>query len=238
VTLAVLRDLLELVLPADCAGCGTDGVPWCSGCAGLLAGPARLCRPDPCPPGLPPTWAMASYDGAPRAAVLAHKERGALTLTRPLGSALARAVSAAAAGAGCREPLLVPAPSRSAAVRERGNDPTLRLARAAARCLRGTGVEARVAPVLRMSRRTRDQAGLGVGARAENLAGAVRVPPRLADWVAGRPVVVVDDVVTTGATLAESARALRAAGAMVVAAAVVTATARRGTGLSLLTCRD
>jgi len=45
-------------------------------------------------------------------------------------------------------------------------------------------------------------------------------------------------VVTTGATLAESARALEAAGAVVVAAAVVAATARRGTGLSLLTCRD
>ena len=134
-TLAVLRDLLELVLPADCAGCGTDGVPWCAGCAGLLAGPARPCRPDPCPPGLPPTWAVAGYDGAPRAALLAHKEHGARTLTRPLGAALALAVAAAAARAGCPEPVLVPAPSRAAAVRARGDDPTLRLARAAARCL-------------------------------------------------------------------------------------------------------
>ena len=144
--------------------------------------------------------------------MLAHKEHGARTLTRPLGAALALAVAAAAARAGCPGPVLVPAPSRAAAVRERGDDPTLRLARAAARCLRRGGVEAAVAPVLRMSRRTRDQAGLGVGARAENLAGAVRVPRRLADRVAGRPVVVVDDVVTTGATLAESARALRCRG--------------------------
>jgi predicted amidophosphoribosyltransferase len=89
-----------------------------------------------------------------------------------------------------------------------------------------------------MSRTALDQAGLGVQARAENLAGAVRVPPRQRSAVAGLEVVLVDDVVTTGATLAESARALHAAGASVVAAAVVAATARRGTGVSLVTGRD
>jgi predicted amidophosphoribosyltransferase len=237
VLLPTLRAVLDLVLPADCAGCGTEGVSWCDVCAAQLAGPARSCRPDPCPPGLPPTWAVSAYDGPPRAAVLAHKERGDRALSRPLGAALGRAVSAAAAQAGCRDLVLVPAPSRAAAVRERGDDPTLRLARAAAGWLRRTGTDARVVPVLRMSRRARDQAGLGVQARAENLAGAVRVPPRVVPRVAGRPVLLVDDVVTTGATLAESARALRVAGADVVAAAVVAATARRGTGLSLVTGR-
>ena len=233
-----LRAVLDLVLPASCAGCGTEGVTWCATCARLLDGPARPCRPDPCPVSLPPTWTVTAYDGPVRAALLAHKEHGVLALSRPLGAALASAVSAATTGSGRRPVLLVPAPSRPAAVRERGHDPTLRLARAAAGTLRRHGADARVAPVLRMSRGARDQAGLGVRDRAANLAGAVRVPPRRAAAVAGRQLVLVDDVVTTGATLAESARALQAAGASVVAAAVVAATARRGTGLSLPTGRD
>ena len=232
-----LRAVLDLVLPASCAGCGTEGVTGCATCARLLDGPARPCRPDPCPVSLPPTWTVTAYDGPVRAALLAHKEHGALALSRPLGAALAAAVSAATGRSG-RSVLLVPAPSRPAAVRERGHDPTLRLARVAAGMLRHHGADARATPVLRMSRATRDQAGLGVQARAENLAGSVRVPPRRASAVAGRELVLVDDVVTTGATLAESARALQAAGASVLAAAVVAATSRRGTGLSLPTGRD
>ncbi len=233
-----LRAVLDLVLPTSCAGCATEGVTWCATCARLLDGPARPCRPDPCPASLPPTWTVTAYDGPVRAALLAHKERGVLALSRPLGAALASAVSAATTDSGRRALLLVPAPSRPAAVRERGNDPTLRLARAAAGTLRRRGAGAAVVPVLRMTRGTRDQAGLGVRARAENLSGAVRVAPRLASAVAGRELVLVDDVMTTGATLAESARALHAAGASVVAAAVVAATARRGAGLSLPTGRD
>ena len=91
--------------------------------------------------------------------------------------------------------------------------------------------------MLRMSRVARDQAGLGAAQRAANLAGAVRVGrplpaylsrvvPATAD-VAGRWVVLVDDVVTTGATLTESTRALTDAGAVVLGAAVVAATPRR-----------
>ena len=68
---------------------------------------------------------------------------------------------------------------------------------------------------------------MAFSSRAANLAGSLSVPGRLVALVAGRPVVIVDDVVTTGATLTEAARALRAAGAEVVAAASVAATSRR-----------
>jgi predicted amidophosphoribosyltransferase len=238
VALSTLRALLDLALPSACAGCGCPGPTWCPACAALLRGPASRCTPEPCPPGLPPVWAVAAYDGPVRAAVVAHKERGVLALGRPLASGLADSVAAAmtAAATGAPAVLLVPAPSRGPAVRARGRDPTLLLARLAVVGLRRGGADVRLAPVLRVARGTRDQAGLGARERAENLAGAARVPGPLAPDVRGRVVVVVDDVITTGATLAESARALRDAGALVAAAAVVAATRRsrrRGTGLSL-----
>ncbi|EGX56582.1 hypothetical protein SZN_27036, partial [Streptomyces zinciresistens K42] len=55
--------------------------------------PSRV-RPEPEPSGLPVVHAAARYEDAVRAALLAHKERGALALAAPLGTALARAVLA------------------------------------------------------------------------------------------------------------------------------------------------
>ncbi len=160
--------------------------------------------------------AAAFYEGPVREILLAHKERGRLGLARPLGTALAAATRAAAGD--LRGVLLVPVPSSPAAVRARGHDHARRLAAAAAREL-----DLPVAALLAVARRTRDQSGLTAAARAANLDGALRARRRLD----GRPVVVLDDVVTTGATLAEAGRALRAAGADVRAAAVVAATVRR-----------
>jgi predicted amidophosphoribosyltransferase len=72
-----------------------------------------------------------------------------------------------------------------------------------------------------------DQAGLGAAARLQNLHGALRVVPGWAPYLSGRDCVIVDDVVTTGATLLDCARALEKAGARVRAAATVAATRRR-----------
>jgi predicted amidophosphoribosyltransferase len=122
---------------------------------------------------------------------------------------------------------LVPVPSRRTAVRARGQDATLRLTRRAAAVLRRAGCDVEVLPVVRIVRGLADQAGLDARERAANLHGALAVPDRLARHVRGRPVVVVDDVITTGASIVEAARALRAAGADVRCAAVVAATRRR-----------
>jgi len=228
--LAVLRSLLDLVLPASCAGCGAAETSWCAGCDRSLHGPARRTAPDPCPPDLPPTWAVTTYAGAVRAAVVEHKEHGVLALASPLGAALALSVRAAvgALGGGWARGgvLLVPAPSRAAAVRDRGRDPTRDLAVRAARSLRDAGLPADVVPALRMARSVRDQAGLGGSDRAANRAGAVRLTRVRPDRWRAATVLLVDDVVTTGATLAECAVVLRAAGVPVAGAAVVAATAR------------
>ena len=228
-----LHDLADLALPDGCAGCAAPGQALCGDCRPALAGPARPAWPTPVPAGLPPPWAVADYAGPARAAVLAHKEEGRRALGVPLGAALATAAGAAirtadGVASGVAQPvLLVPAPSRRAAVRARGDDPTRRLACRAAAVLRLAGVPVRVLPALRGARGLADQAGLDAVARAANLARALRVVPGGGSLVAGRAVVVVDDVVTTGATLAECARALRAAGAVVVGAATVAATSRR-----------
>ena len=81
---------------------------------------------------------------------------------------------------------------------------------------------------LRPVGRLADQAGLDAAARAANLTRQLRVPRRVAAGLAGRRILLADDVLTTGATLAEGARAIRAAGAHPVAAAVIAATPRRG----------
>ncbi|GGR34653.1 hypothetical protein GCM10010497_41540 [Streptomyces cinereoruber] len=221
------REIAGLVLPVACGGCGRPRTELCPECAAALTGTGpRRVRPAPEPAGLPAVHAAAPYTGAVREVLLAHKERGALGLAGPLGDALAGAVEAAAeavAGAGGGPLLLVPVPSSRRSVRARGHDPTRRIALAAAARLRRAGRDARVAPVLRQRRYVADQAGLGARGRLANLSGALEVVPGGARLLAaaraggaaetGNPagtVVLVDDLMTTGASLAEAARALGA----------------------------
>ncbi|MFE4578691.1 ComF family protein [Streptomyces chartreusis] len=247
------QDLTDLVLPAECGGCGRPRTVLCPECRAVLSGtaPSRV-RPVPEPSGLPVVHAAARYEDETRAVLLAHKERGALALAAPLGTALAGAVRAglrdaradgggvsgravrslggqarafeaeegrSTGGAGAPV-LLVPVPSARGAVRARGHDPARRIALAAAGELRRAGTQARVLAVLRQGRAVADQSGLNSRQRLDNLAGALTVAPgggRL--LVGGGPVVLVDDLMTTGASLAEAARALRAAMATGAAAA-------------------
>ncbi|MFF3379781.1 ComF family protein [Streptomyces sp. NPDC002680] len=233
------QDLSDLVLPAECGGCGRPRTVLCPECRAALDGaaPSRV-RPAPEPPGLPVVHAAARYEDEVRAVLLAHKERGSLALAGPLGAALAGAVRAglqAGAPRGGTGVLLVPVPSARRAVRARGHDPARRIALAAAGVLRGSGTPARVAAVLRQRRAVADQAGLNSRQRLDNLAGALGVVAgggRLlvgggggggeggggggpGSGSGGGAVVLVDDLMTTGASLAEAARAVREAVAAV-----------------------
>ncbi|TQS17374.1 ComF family protein [Microbispora hainanensis] len=235
--------LLDLILPPRCAGCGAPGVLACPFCrAELLREPAPR-PPDPPPPGLPECWSATAYDGAARRMILACKERGRTALVPVLAASVSACVTAwaatrAATGAGgrgsSRELWLVPVPSARAASRRRGHDPVRAVAAAAARELCRRGRPAALAPLLRQCRRVADQAGLGSAERAVNLSGAFEVVPggaarpRPSDGCSeAADVVLVDDIVTTGTTLAEAARALRAAGAEPSAAVTIAATRRR-----------
>ena len=223
-------ELLGLLLPAHCTGCPAGRGRLCPSCRAALAG-AR-----PGPTAVTGVHAAAPYADPVRRLLLAHKERGALHLAGPLGAALAGAVRSALGPGGAGAPLLlVPVPSTRASVRARGHDPTLRLARAAARSLHRSGLPASVAPVLRHTRGVADQSGLTAEARRRNLSGALAVPPRLGRRLAQASprqaapwrLVLVDDLVTTGASLAEAARALAVAGAPPAAGATVAAAVLR-----------
>jgi predicted amidophosphoribosyltransferase len=127
--------------------------------------------------------------------------------------------------------VLVPVPSQPAAARARGGDHVRRLAAVAATHLSAAGRSVRVVPALRCTAAVRDSAGLSAAERAENLAGAYTLHPPAAHRLRAddAPVVVlVDDLVTTGATLQVAAQTLRGLrlGAQITAA-VIGATQRR-----------
>jgi predicted amidophosphoribosyltransferase len=223
VAMTVLADLLDLFLPATCVGCGAAGGTLCARCGAALSGVPSVVRPRP--PGAPPCWAGGGYDGPLRAALLAYKERRRHGLAAPLGALLAETVHAAAGGTAGSPLWLVPVPSTRQAVRARGGDHLRGLAVAAVRALRRRGSPARVLPLLAPRGRRRDSVGLDAAARRANVAGAFRIRPGLVPPEGG-VLVLVDDLVTTGATLAEAARTLAAGGAPARRAAVLAATAR------------
>jgi predicted amidophosphoribosyltransferase len=228
----VLADLADLVLPAACAGCGVSGERLrhgvCRRCVAalldLVPGPVT---PTPPPPGLPPVVALGTYEDALRGVLLAYKERGGHGLAAPLGGLLAEAVAAAVPDGPL---ILVPVPSAARAARQRHGDHLARLARHAARRLRRAGRPVTLARPLLAAPRP-DSAGLTSAERRLAAAQGFRVRPgRLTalrrSAVAG-PVVVLDDILTTGATLTAVTATLTSAAVPVAAAAVLAATRRR-----------
>jgi predicted amidophosphoribosyltransferase len=209
--------VLDLILPLECGGCGAPSTRWCDACATELSVAAE--QPHVVNPRIDPqvpVFALGRYVGARRQAILAMKEHGRGDLVAPLARALAVGVHRLLTWGMVETPLtIVPAPTRRSAARRRGGDPVARLARAAV----AGHPDVAVVPALRLKALARDSVGLGTSARERNVAGRVLLRGQ-------RPrteVVIVDDIVTTGATARESVRTLRAAGIQVAAVLAIAA---------------
>lgn len=210
--------VLDAALPAACVGCGREGPPLCPACAPALdrrldapAGVSIGLSGDLPAPLLQLDW-CAPFSGTVRAALHAIKYGGEQRLAEPLGAAVARRWARVGVGTD----LVTHVPVHVDRARTRGYDQAELIARAAARQL-----ALPYAALLVRERATIAQFDLDRGDRADNVAGAFAARPGLGPDPAGRWILLVDDVVTTGATLAACADALERAGALGTSAITV-----------------
>ncbi len=217
-----LLDAAAVLLPVRCTGCSVPDRSVCTACARSLAPHVRTRTVA----GISVSSAL-EYDGVPRAVLLAYKDAGRVDAASALAVALRAAVAGAGVGVGAGAPVgsragrgdrVVPVliPSTRAAWRRRGYHPTGMV------LSRSRLLDPPLWRALRLTRQTADQAGLSSSDRERNREGSIVASGRLA----GRRCLIVDDIVTTGATLAEAARAITAVGGVVAGAATIAQTPR------------
>ncbi len=223
---AAVAGLVDVLMPPTCMACGAEvqsPLGWCPACFADLHAPAgTACRR--CAQPLPDAWAAEAeclgcmndrpafertvapfaYAGPARQVVLAFKG-GREAYSRPMAAAMARAAGPLLAP----DSLLVPVPLHRWRLFERGFNQSLLLARELARLSGATLLPS----ALRRRRATQRTRGMGRARREREMAGAFDVSLGDRPQLAGARVVLVDDVMTSGATARACAGVLRRAGA-------------------------
>lgn len=218
----VARDLAALVWPVACVGCGAADRELCGDCLAALRDASPLTVESVLAPV--PAYARGPYAGVLRKVIIAYKHGGRSGFSRPLGEQLAHPLARALSHATTR-PLLITAPSRAAQVRHRGFRHVDAALHAALKSVPDPAAPVRV---LRSTRGRLGQVGLDTAARAQN-AARVAVRDGFRDAVRGREVILIDDIMTTGATIRAACEVLAASGARVVGVAVLAAVPYDGT---------
>jgi predicted amidophosphoribosyltransferase len=200
--------MLDLILPLECGGCGAPSTTWCDTCAATLA--VHIDEPHLVTPRIDPgvpVFALGRYVGPRRQAIVAVKEHGRRDLVAPLARALALGIHQLTGWGILDIPFtVVPAPTRAVAARRRGGDPVTRIAQRATQNHPGITVT----QALRTRALVRDSVGLTIADRERNLSGRVRLTRPIAG-----DILLVDDIVTTGATAREAIRVLQKTGTKV-----------------------
>jgi predicted amidophosphoribosyltransferase len=252
---AITSDIADLALSRACVACDAIGSVLCSPCRASLTtvrrhevrrwdrdvfggaggaggtGVAGGTGASGYAEAMPPVIVASAYEGAAKRVIIAHKEHGVLGLTPVLGSMLAMSIAVLGEGPFA----IVAIPPHRDSIKRRGVDTLGAIAERAASELRAAGWRAQNLPLLRR----RSDGGRHVGRSAHERRAAVSGTMVVDDRISRRGVigsaqgprlVVVDDVVTTGATVQEAVRSLRATGLAVEGIAAVAGTQRPGVG--------
>ncbi|PJM75007.1 ComF family protein [Bifidobacterium simiarum] len=230
---SLCRGIRDVMLPRGCAGCDMPDETLCPSCRGLFS--QCVVRPMPASLfALRGICACATYRGPVRRAILQWKDHGDEEITRDLCAALRACVRNSGVGralGSCDRVLVVPVPSSPASMRRRGRRHTLPLATAVSEQLVADGVNAEVESALNIRGvRSKSVQQIGAAQRSGRLADHLEVRSRYAyaadsgtdavgTTVSGTTaVILVDDIVTTGSTLRQCAKVLKAVGLPVATA--------------------
>lgn len=204
--LSAISALSDLINPPKCICCKKYGKDICDECVIPWQAQAIETRLSAIP-----FSTVVKYDQFATPVILAAKEFGSQRAITLLTTALDTALRDALRGS-WRELMLINIPSRPAANRKRGRDHSLELVRRLVNLNKCSDRTISHMQIFRHNRRVKDQANLDVRARYDNLHNSLSVKPELLPWLAGKDFIIVDDVVTSGATATEAIRALQQVG--------------------------
>jgi len=216
----LLSEFSDLAIPQRCAGCGKSRTRICGRCLAELRGSPHQVRVKSSSPQEFPILAAARYEGAPRNLLLAAKERGQTSLIPMIAdAALSSAVALLASQVTPLHLVIVPVPSSARNIRIRGYNLVAEMAHRIQKHLEMNLDDVRVLPALKHGRTVADQSRLNARQRATNLHGALVLVDSHRKSLRSSQALLLDDLVTTGATLLEARRALMTGGVDVIGAA-------------------